>query len=134
VACARSVSCFRTYVPISKDIRMASRYIQVSQTDLQQQYQLARQHVAVRHPCPPCRSRQPPSRTWRRVPAIPQALAATRHLMEMYRRQLTQPASRGTFDRLEHRLSKIIAALGQLPDPAMWARIGRSSWNLTRVG
>jgi hypothetical protein len=34
-------------------------------------------------------------------------------------RQLTQLASRGILDRLEHRLGKIIAALGQLPDPAM---------------
>jgi hypothetical protein len=39
--------------------------------------------------------------------------------MEMYRRQLTQPASRGTLDWLEHRLGKIIAELGLLHDPAM---------------
>ena len=103
-----------------QDIRMTLRYTQVSQTDLQQQYQLARQHVAARHPLPPLPlpPTSPPDLA-AGLPAITQALAATRHLMEMYRRQLTQPASRGTLDRLEHRLGKIIAALGQLPDPAM---------------
>ena len=103
-----------------QDIRMTLRYTQVSQTDLQQQYQLARQHVAVRHPLPPLPV--PPAslpELEAGILAITQALAAARHLMEMYRRQLTQPAPRGALDRLENRLSKIIAALGQLPDPAM---------------
>lgn len=103
-----------------KDIRMTLRYTQVSQTDLQQQYQLARQHVAVRHPLPPLPL--PPAslpELEAGILAITQALAAARHLMEMYRRQLTQPASRGALDRLENRLSKIIAELGQLPDPAI---------------
>ena len=81
---------------------------------------LLAKHVAARHPLSPL-PLPPASRPDMAagLPAITQALAATRHLMEMYRRQLTQPASRGTLDRLEHRLGKILAELGQLPDPAM---------------
>ena len=94
--------------------------LQVSQTDLQQQCQVARQNVAARHPLPPL-PLPPASLPELRagLPAITQSLAATHHLMEMYRRQLTQPASRGTLDRLENRLGKIIAELGKLHDPAM---------------
>ncbi len=103
-----------------KDICMTLRYTQVSQTDLQQQYQVARQNVAARHPLPPLPLPSAPLPDMGAgIPTITQSLAAARHLMEMYRRQLTQPASRGTLDRLENRLGKIIAELGQPHDPAM---------------
>jgi len=101
-----------------KDITMTLRYTQVSQTDLQEQYRLARQQVAARHPPLPLPPVPFPD-IGGGIPAITESLAATRHLMEMFRRQLQQPSSRRTLDRLENRLGKIVAELRDLQDPAM---------------
>ena len=101
-----------------KDITMTLRYTQVSQTDLQEQYRVARQQVVARQaplPLPPV----PVPAIEGGIPAITESLTATRHLMEMFRRQLHHPSSRRTFDRLENRLGKIVAELRDLQDPAL---------------
>lgn len=64
-----------------KDIRLALRYVQVTQQDLQR---------------------------------IQQALAATRHLLEMYRRQLSDEKTRLTLQRLDHRLLAVASQLDRI--------------------
>src|SRR5207244_1315158 len=69
-----------------KKIDMTLRYVQVTQQDLQREFHQARQNAAQRHRVPilslpqDIQSADPPG--------IRRALAATRHLLEMYRRQL----------------------------------------------
>ncbi len=50
------------------------------------------------------------------LPALVNSLAATRHLLGMYRRQLNSPATCRKLGRLANRLAKIAAALAQLAD------------------
>jgi hypothetical protein len=67
-----------------KDIRMTLRYVQVTQQDLQREFHTARQRAAQPHPVPVLSV--PTCATSTGLPGIRQALAATRHLLEMYRR------------------------------------------------
>ncbi len=48
--------------------------------------------------------------------ALANSLAATRHLLSMYRRQLNNPATSRTLARLANRLAKVAAALAQLDE------------------
>ena len=84
-----------------KDIRMTLRYVQVTQQDLQREFQ-ARQNAAHPHRLPTLAlAKEIPSAG---LPGIRQALEATRHLLEMYRRQLDDKKSQ-----------RKPAALGQAP-------------------
>jgi hypothetical protein len=49
------------------------------------------------------------------IPGIAAALAATRHLLEMYRRQITNQPTSLHLERLANRLAKIAAQLEHLP-------------------
>ena len=49
------------------------------------------------------------------VPGIRQALAATRHLLEMYRRQLADEKTRCKLQRLDKRLLTVAFELDRLP-------------------
>jgi len=98
-----------------KDIRMTLRYTQIVQSDLQQQYHRARQNMANRHTIPPLPR---PSATLAEgltsLPALINSLAATRHLLSMYRRQPHSPAISRKLARLANRLAKVAAALSKL--------------------
>jgi len=48
------------------------------------------------------------------LPGIRQALTATRHLLEMYRRQLTDEKTRRTLQRLDRRLLAVASMLDRL--------------------
>ena len=48
------------------------------------------------------------------LPTILQALEATRHLLEMYRRQLGNEKSRRTFQRLDKRLLAVASQLQRM--------------------
>lgn len=94
------------------DIRMTLRYVQVTQLDLQREFHSARQNAAHTH--------RPPTLT---VPsyssnsslaAIHQALTATRHLLEMYRRQRSEEKTRRNLQRLDRRLLAVAKQLEQL--------------------
>jgi site-specific recombinase XerD len=93
-----------------KDIRMTMRYLQVTQPDLQREFHLARQNTQ-RHVIPalplPAFSLSDSSD----LPGIRRALAAARHLLEMYRRQLHDEKSRHRLQRLENRLTAIASQL-----------------------
>jgi hypothetical protein len=95
-----------------KDIRMTLRYVQVTQQDLQREFHQARQNAAHSHRLPTLAlPKDVPSAG---LPAICQALEATRHLLEMYRRQLGHEKSRRTLQRLDKRLLTVASELQRI--------------------
>ena len=98
-----------------KDIRMTLRYVQVTQQDLQREFHTARQHAAQPHRVPVLSA--PTSGTSADLPAIHQALAATRHLLEMYRRGLQDQKTRRRLQRLDRRLLAIADQLHRITAP-----------------
>ncbi len=83
-----------------KDIRMTLRYLKVTQPDLQREFYRAR-HNAAQPYCIPSLSVSTDSSD---LPGIRQALAATRHLLEMYRRHLSDDKIGRRLQRLNRRL------------------------------
>jgi len=94
-----------------KDIRMTLRYVRVTLEDLQREFHAARRQADSPHRMPELPLL--PSPTHADLPAIRQALTATRHLLEMYRRQLADEKTRRTLQRLDHRLLAIASILDQ---------------------
>ena len=93
------------------DIRMTLRYVQVTQLDLQREFHTARQNAIQPH--------RPPTLTVPNYPTpslatIRQALAATRHLLEMYRRQRGDEKTSRKLQRLDRRLLAVGSQLAQL--------------------
>ena len=96
-----------------KDIRMTLRYLQVTQQDLQREFHLARQNATQRHPLPALPMLKQTLRA--DLPGLLQALAATRHLLEMYRRSLlTDEKTRRKLQRLDRRLLAVADQLHHL--------------------
>jgi hypothetical protein len=83
-----------------KDIRMTLRYLKVTQPDLQREFYRARHNTAQSY-CIPSLS---VSTATSDLPGIRHALAATRHLLEMYRRQLSDDKDGRRLQRLDRRL------------------------------
>jgi len=96
-----------------KSINMTMRYVKVTQSDLQREFHLTRQNTTQPHHIPelPVSSPLLPSSD---LPGIRRALAATRHLLEMYRRQLQDEKARRNLQRLDKRLSTVIFELDRL--------------------
>jgi hypothetical protein len=90
-----------------KDIRMTLRYLKVTQPDLQREFHKARQNTGQVYR-PPSLS---VSTATTDLPGIRQALAATRHLLEMYRRQLSDDKTRRRLQRLDRRLLDVAQQL-----------------------
>src|SRR5207244_10697717 len=76
-----------------KTIRMTLRYVQVTQRDLQREFHLARQNAVQVHQVPELSISTVLSAA-SALPGILRTLAATRHLLEMYRRQLKADRAR----------------------------------------
>ena len=98
-----------------KDIRMTLRYLQINQQDLQREFHVARQNAAHRHLIPPITAPDISFSAGADIPGIRQALAATRHLLEMYRRQLADEKTRCKLQRLDKRLLTVAFELDRLP-------------------
>ncbi len=81
---------------------MTLRYVQVTQQDLQREFHQARQNALQRHSLPAL----PTSKDTLSadLSGIQQALAATRHLLEMYRRARPDETIRRRLQRLDRRL------------------------------
>jgi hypothetical protein len=95
-----------------QDIRMTLRYVQVTQQDLQREFHQARQKAAQPHRLP---TLSPPQGIESAdLPGLRQALAATRHLLEMYRRQLGDEKTQRRLQRLDRRLLAIASQLDQI--------------------
>jgi site-specific recombinase XerD len=102
----------RMQLPGHHDIRMTMRYVQVTQQDLHREFHQARQHAAQPHRCPILSL--PNASPSADLPGIRQALTAARHLLEMYRRHLTDEKTRRTLQRLDRRLLDVDARLDRL--------------------
>jgi len=90
-----------------KDIRMTLRYLKVTQLDLQREFYQARQNTIQPYRVPTLSV----TTATADLPGIHQALAATRHLLEMYRRQLLNDKIRRRLQRLDRRLLDIAQQL-----------------------
>lgn len=95
-----------------KDIRMTLRYVQVTQQDLQHEFHTARQRLPRPHCVPVISVPHCPSRADR--PGILQALAATRHLLETYRRTIPDEKTRRRLQRLDRRLLDVANQLDHI--------------------
>lgn len=83
-----------------KDIRMTVRYLKVTQPDLQREFYRARHNIPQPYSIPSLSvSTATPD-----LPGVRHALAATRHLLEMYRRQLSDSKTSRRLQRLDRRL------------------------------
>ena len=96
-----------------KNIRMTMRYVKVTQLDLQREFHLARQNTFQLHHIPELPVSCPLSAS-SDLPGIRRALAGTRHLLEMYRRQLQDEKARRKLQRLDRRLSLVFFELDRL--------------------
>jgi site-specific recombinase XerD len=98
-----------------QDIRMTLRYVQVTPQDLQREYHQARQNAAHPHRLPALSLPQyVPTPD---LPGIGQALAATRHLLHMYRQQLGDDQTRRELRRLDKRLLAVASHLKRISTP-----------------
>ena len=93
---------------------MTLRYVQVTQQDLHREFHAARQKAAQPHRLPAlsvpdgCATADPGG--------IRHALAAARHLLEMYRRRLSDEKIRRKLQRLNRRLSAVDSQLDQIAE------------------
>jgi integrase/recombinase XerD len=95
-----------------KDIRMTLRYCAITQQDLEREFHQARQNALHPHRLPTLPLPQDSIRA--DLPGIGQALAATRHLLEMYRRQQTDEKTRRKLERLGRRLRAVASQLERI--------------------
>jgi hypothetical protein len=95
-----------------KDVRMTLRYVEVTQRDLQREFHAAQLNASHTHrlsiPSFPNQSATAD------LPGIRQTLAAARHLLEMYRRQLTDAKIQRTLQRLDKRLLAVTSELDRI--------------------
>ena len=89
-----------------KNIHMTLRYVEVAQLDLQREFQHAQQNAASRHVIPQLPITLRPVLQQIDIPAIRQAIAATRHLFQLLQPQL-QDKPRQKLRRLSERLLRI---------------------------
>lgn len=94
------------------DIRMSLRYCAVTQQDLQREFHQARQRVLHPHRLPTISL--PKGVESADLPGIRQALAATRHLLEMYRRQRSDEKTKRRLERLDRRLRGVASQLKRM--------------------
>jgi site-specific recombinase XerD len=95
-----------------QDIRMTLCYVQLTQQDLQREFHQARQKAAQLYRLPTLPL--PNTVTRADLPGIRQTLAATRHLLEMYRRQLDDENAKRKLQRLDRRLLGVASQLDRI--------------------
>ena len=95
-----------------KSIQMTLRYLKVAQPDLQREFYRARHNTAQLY-CIPSLS---VSTATSDLPGIRHALAATRHLLEMYRRQFSDDKIGRRLRRLDRRLLDVDQQLQNIPE------------------
>ena len=92
------------------DPGMTMRYVDVTLTDLEREFQLARSKP--RHLAPQPKTSTAPARAG--FDGIIDALVAAQYLMEMFRRSLPNGRARNRLLRLSKRLFKILAEIRKL--------------------
>ena len=97
-----------------KTIGMTLRYVQVTQQDLLREFHQARQNASQRYHVPDLPTPQDTFST--DLSGIHRALAATRHLLEMYRRSLSSDKVRRKLHRLDRRLLAVADLLDNIAE------------------
>jgi hypothetical protein len=96
-----------------KSIQMTLRYLKVAQPDLQREFYRARHNSPQSYTIPSLSvSTATPD-----LPGLSQAIAATRHLLEMYRRQFSDDKTRRRLQRLDRRLLDVAQQLQNIATP-----------------
>jgi hypothetical protein len=93
-----------------KDIRMTLRYLQITQPDLQRTFHNARQTAVQPYRIPSLSV----SSATADLPGIHQAIAATRHLLETYPRQISDEKLRRRLQRLDRRLLAVVQQIQKI--------------------
>ena len=83
---------------------MTLRYVQVTQQDLQREFHLARLNTAPLHSIPKLPLPPTTAPVQADIAAIHDAIAATQHLLQLFRPQLHDDKSRRKLRRLSQRL------------------------------
>jgi site-specific recombinase XerD len=94
-----------------KDIRMTLRYVQITQQDLQRQFHYARGNTKQPHRMP---ERAGSTAVRAGLAGVRQTLNSARHLLEMFRRGLTDGKQRRALQRLDRRLFDVLTQLARL--------------------
>lgn len=95
-----------------KDIRMIMRYLEITQQDLQREFHQARLNASHPHRVPTLPlPKEIPSAD---LPGVRQALGTTRHLLEMFRRQLSNEKACRQLQRLDKRLLAVASELQRI--------------------
>jgi integrase len=89
---------------------MTMVYLDIALTDLQREFELARSHSL--HMAPPPRT--PPLSTSQGFSGLVESLLTAQHVVEMYRRAVSDPTARRSLERLVNRLTKILAEVKKL--------------------
>jgi len=89
---------------------MTMRYLDVTLTDIQREFELARSKP--RHLAP--QPRAPLTLLRSGLASVLDALLGAHHVLEMFRRTLSDRSSRICLDRLSNRLTKIVAEAKKL--------------------
>jgi len=95
------------------DSDMTMRYVEVTLTDLQREFQLARSRPRHLAPLP----KVPSTRFRNGLEGVIDSLLAAQHVLEMFRRALPYGSSRSCLDRLSNRLTKIVSEVRKLHTP-----------------
>jgi integrase len=93
---------------------MTLEYLQITQQDLQREFQLARSHP--RH-LTPSRTVSPASPPRADLPGLIDSLKNAQHVLEMLRRNLAEDSPRRLLRRLARRLVKILVEVRELNSP-----------------
>jgi hypothetical protein len=92
---------------------MTMVYLDIALTDLQREFELARSH-SLHVTSPP---RTPPSSARQGFGGLIESLLTAQHVVEMYRRTLSDRTARRSLERLVNRLAKILAEVRKLETP-----------------
>lgn len=98
-----------------KSPRMTLQYLEITQQDLQREYHLARSQP--RHLVPVPRLGSSLSLPCADLASLIDSLRNTQHVLEMFRRSLSETSARRLLDRLANRLVKISAEAKKLNTP-----------------
>jgi len=95
-----------------KSPHMTLEYLEITQQDLQREFQMACCHP--RHLTPHPRGPHSAHPLHADLASLIDSLHAAQHVLAMYRRNVPQTSSRRSLDRLANRLAKLLAAVRNL--------------------
>jgi hypothetical protein len=98
-----------------KSPHMTLEYLEITQQDLQREYQQAQSHPRHLTPSRAVSSASPPRAD---LASLTDSLKNAQHVLEMFRRSLSEDSARHLLDRLANRLVKILAETRKLNPPS----------------